>query len=193
LVNDLLRAAPDVILLVANTPEGLKVIQALSETPGQERVPVISHWGITGGNFFKHARRFLRQIDLNVVQTFSFVEPRFPDRARPVIDAYAKKYSSPRGAEDIFSPVGTAHAYDLVQILALAIEQAQSTDRRKVRDAMETLSRYEGLIRDYDPPFTPTRHDALDESNLFLASFSDSGILVPINYPSEVETTARHP
>ena len=83
-------------------------------------------------------------------------------------------------AEEIPAPVGTAHAYDLIHLLARAMERAGSTDRAAVRSALEDLGRYEGLMRNYDPPFTPERHDALDERDFRLSRFDGSGAIVPV-------------
>jgi hypothetical protein len=63
------------------------------------------------------------------------------------------------------------------QGIQMAIEKAGSTDRRKVRDALEHLGRYEGLIRVYDPPFTPARHEALSPENVFMARYGKDGLI----------------
>ena len=78
---------------------------------------------------------------------------------------------------EVKSPCGLAHAYDLTRILAMAVEKAGSTDRKKVRDALERLGRYQGLIRVYDPPFTPTRHEALSPENVFMARYDKKGLI----------------
>ncbi|HEY5191763.1 MAG TPA: hypothetical protein VII77_07250, partial [Candidatus Deferrimicrobium sp.] len=65
-------------------------------------------------------------------------------------------------------------------ILAMAIEKAGSTDRRKVLSALERLGRYEGLVRVYDPPFTATRHEALSRGNVFMARYDKKGMISPI-------------
>jgi len=75
-------------------------------------------------------------------------------------------------ARAILSPVGVAHAYDLTHILAKAIDLAGSTRREAVRDALERVPSHAGLIRKYNPPFTPKRHEALSESDVFLARYS---------------------
>jgi branched-chain amino acid transport system substrate-binding protein len=84
-----------------------------------------------------------------------------------------------RRIEDIKAPVGVAHAYDLTHILAMAIDQAGSTDRKAVRDALEKLPSYRGLIKNYAPPFTARRHEALSARELLLARFRADGVLVP--------------
>jgi len=48
-----------------------------------------------------------------------------------------------------------------MHLLARAIDKAGSTDRVAIRDALEKLRPYEGLVRRYDKPFTPEGHDAL--------------------------------
>jgi len=171
----------DVVLLTANAPEGVAAVRSMSEMSPEKRLPVVSHWGITGGDFYARARESLRKVRLVFLQTFSFLDPPFPDRARRVADAYVEAFPPARGPRDIFSPVGTAHAYDLLHLLALAVEKAGTTDRAAVRDALEKIDRYPGLVRDYEPPFTPERHDALDTSDFRLARYDENGVIVPLD------------
>jgi branched-chain amino acid transport system substrate-binding protein len=39
------------------------------------------------------------------------------------------------------------------------------------------LGRYEGLIRVYDQPFTPARHEALSPENVFMARYGKDGLI----------------
>jgi branched-chain amino acid transport system substrate-binding protein len=91
----------------------------------------------------------------------------------------AATVSPVRRIEDIQAPVGVAHAYDAMHLLARAIEQAGSADRRAVRDALEKLPSYRGLVRRYDPPFSPQRHEALGPEQLLMARFRPDGVLAP--------------
>jgi branched-chain amino acid transport system substrate-binding protein len=84
-----------------------------------------------------------------------------------------------RRIEDIRGPVGVAHAYDLTHIVARAIDLAGTTDRKTVRDALERVPAYDGLIKHYAQPFSPGRHEALDARDLLLARFRPDGVLVP--------------
>ena len=179
-VKQIIKSNPDVILLVANVPEGLAVIETMALLPPQARIPVISHWGITGGNFFEQAKEVLDKIDLSILQTASFVTPRFPERAEKVIKAYVDRYEDAADASRIFAPTGTAHAHDIIHILALAIEKAGTTDRQSVRNALENLGEYKGLVRDYSPPFSPARHDALDTGDFNLSRYDKNGVIVPL-------------
>lgn len=75
--------------------------------------------------------------------------------------------------------MGTAHAYDLLHLLRMAIDASGTIDRPTVRDALEKMERYEGLVRVYDPPFSPYRHDALDLSDFRLSIFDSNGTIIP--------------
>ncbi len=178
---DKLRAAgAEVIMLVANPVEGLIAIREVARRPEAERLPIISHWGITGGDFFAKAGDALSKVDLSFLQTFSLFDPPFPDRAARLYEAYCARFGGCRSPADVISPVGTAHAYDLVQLLSQAVERAGTTDRAAIRKSLERLGRYEGLMRDYDPAFTSDRHDALDASDFRLCRFDENGAIVPI-------------
>src|SRR5436190_5912046 len=147
----------DSIILVVNTPPGAQMMKS-RERMGWT-VPVVSHWGISGGRFPELAGPTAG--DAHFVQTYSFFGKQNAAGER-VLAALKKKYSEVKGPEDIFAPVGTANAYDAMHLLGMAIAQAGSTDGDKVREALESLQgKLEGLIKTYDKPFSKTEHDAL--------------------------------
>ena len=173
----LLAAGAQALVLVANDDEAAILVKEIAALPPGQRLPVISHWGVTGGNFVSQAGPALRQVDFSVIQTFSF----FNADAKP-LSMFMKTLAtvSPiRRIEDIQAPVGVAHAYDGVHLLALAIEKAGSAERPAVRDALERLGSYRGLVRRYNPPFTRERHEALGPEQLLMARFRPDGVLVP--------------
>jgi branched-chain amino acid transport system substrate-binding protein len=173
-----LRAAgAQAVVLVANDDEAAILVREMAALPKDQRIPILSHWGITGGEFAALAGPALQQVDLSVIQTFSFFRA---DRKK--VQQFlqsAAKVSPVRRIEDIKGPVGAAHAYDLTHLVAMAIERARSTDRKAVRDALEKLPPYEGLIKTYVPAFTPARHEALGPQQLLLARYRADGVLVP--------------
>ncbi|HVL56031.1 MAG TPA: ABC transporter substrate-binding protein, partial [Burkholderiaceae bacterium] len=173
----LVAAGAQAIVLIANDDEGALLVREMAALPPPQRVPVISHWGVTGGRFAEAAGPALEAVDFSVVQTFSF----FTAGPQPLqrFLATAAQFGV-RRIEDIESPVGVAHAYDMTHILARALELAGSTDRAAVRDALEQVPLYDGLIKRYAPPFTRTRHEALDEQQLLMARYrARDGALIP--------------
>ncbi len=170
----------EVILLVANPPEGLLLAQTLAALPAADRLPVLSHWGITGGTFAQQAGPALQNVDFCFLQTFNFHNPPFPDRAAELFASYHRLFPEVANPFDIPAAPGLAHAHDLVYLLAKAIEAAGSTDRRAVRDALEKLDDFPGIMADYAPPFTPSRHDALGPEVFQLGRYDESGRVVPL-------------
>ncbi|GAB6043215.1 ABC transporter substrate-binding protein [Endothiovibrio diazotrophicus] len=174
----LLDAGAEALLLVANEREGSILVREMAALPARQRLPVASHWGVTGGDFFELTRGSLERVDFAAVQTYSFIGAE--DAIAQRVVRAAGRILGVAGARAIVSPVGVAHAYDLTHILARAVDQAGTTERSAVRDALERLGPYHGLITDYDPPFTAERHEALSADRPFMARYEADGALVPV-------------
>ncbi len=175
-------AGAQAIVLVGNENEGSILVRELAALPAGERLPIISHWGVTGGDFARMSGEALHRVDFSVIQTFSFVGAQSP-AARRVLAALKQRYGI-ESAEKVKSPVGVAHAYDLTHLLARAIGKAGSTERSKVRDALEQLGPYDGLVQHYQKPFTADRHDALAPTSVFMARYGTDDVLIPLNRQS---------
>jgi branched-chain amino acid transport system substrate-binding protein len=170
------EAGAEAIILVTNTPPGAQVMKS-RERMGW-KVPVVSHWGISGGRFPELAGPTAGEV--HFVQTYSFFGKQNATGER-VLAALKKKYPEIKSPEDIFAPVGTANAYDAMHLLARAIEQAGKTDGDSIRVALETLkASYEGLIKTYSQPFTEANHDALGPSDYIMVRYEGDKI-VPAN------------
>ncbi len=172
------KAGAEALILVANDREAVILVKEMAKLPKEERLPVVAHWGITGGQFFELSGPALNAVDLTVVQTYSFI-----GKTDPIAKRVLAGLKSVTGSDDprkVVSPVGVAHAYDLVHLLAKAIRQARSTDRQAVRTALENLGAHQGLVRQLDKPFTDKRHDALSINEVFMARFADDGAIEPL-------------
>jgi branched-chain amino acid transport system substrate-binding protein len=173
-----LRAAgAQAVVLVANDDEAAILVREVARLPKEQRIPILSHWGVTGGEFVAQAGPALQEVDFTVIQTFSFFRAD-PARVKRFL-AGAAKVSTVRRIEDVKGPVGAAHAYDMTWLLARAIDRAGSTDRKAVRDALERLGPWRGLVKNYAPPFTPSNHEALGPDELLMARYRADGVLVP--------------
>ncbi|WP_246337832.1 ABC transporter substrate-binding protein [Azospirillum oleiclasticum] len=172
------RAGAEAIVLVANDDEAAILVREVAALPKERRLPIISHWGVTGGDFVGQAGTALEEVDFTVIQTTS---PFRVDQKKlaTVLDTAGRLFGIAR-PEDINSPVGFMHAYDLTHILARAIDLAGTTDRAAVRDALERVTGYDGLVRFFERPFTPDRHEALGPDDLLMARYDRKGVLVPV-------------
>ena len=171
------QAGAQAIVLVANF-EASHLVRTVAALPKAERLPIVSHWGVTGGTFVEEAGPALQEVDFALVQTYSFIDAKGP-KARQVLAA-AQRLFGVKDARSLASPVGLAHAYDLTHILARAIDRAGSTERPAVRAALEQVRNYDGLIKHYPQPFTPARHEALSQGDEFMARYAPDGAIVRI-------------
>lgn len=177
--EELRAAGAEAIVLIANETEGSTLVKEMAALPADQRLPIISHWGVTGGEFGELTGAALDKVNFAVVQTYSFIGRTDPI-ARRVLAALKATYGI-ASADRVKSPVGVAHAYDLMHILARAIDWAGSTERAAIREALENLGPYEGLVRYYDRPFTPDRHDALSEKEVFMARYTADDRIIPLD------------
>ena len=160
------------LIMVANEAEGSHIVRQMAALPKEQRMPIISHWGIAGGDFAALVGNALHDVDLTVVQTFSLNSP--PNKvAKKVIAAYESKFNE--SIHTLRAQVGFAHAYDFTHLLAKAIRQANSADRRVIRAALEKLGTHEGLVRTYQKPFGPNDHEGLDASQVSMMRFAPNG------------------
>ncbi len=167
-------AGADHVVLVANAPEGAQVVKSRAKI-GWE-IPMVSHWGISGGRFAELTGELSDGVAF--LQTYSFFGKQ-NERGEYVLKALKDKYGV-KGPEDVVAPVGTANAYDGLHLVALAIDQAGSTDGAKVRDALESLkAEYKGLIKTYRRPFTAAQHDALTDTDYIMVVWK-AGKIVPL-------------
>ncbi|KAF1021015.1 MAG: Leu/Ile/Val-binding protein [Paracidovorax wautersii] len=165
-------AGADALFMVGNVGPSAQVVKSLDRMGWQ--VPVVSHWGPAGGRFTELAGANAKNV--HFVQTYSFFGAATPVRER-VVQALMAKYPDIKGPENITPAVGVANAYDAMQLSALAIAAAGSTEGAAVREGFLKIDRYEGLIKTYVRPFNEGNHDALSDQDYVWAQFIGDRIL----------------
>jgi len=165
------------LLFVGNEIEGAVLIKEIAVQTQSMRLPVVAHWGAVGGTLHELVNEELSKVRIDFIQTFTFINNKRP-RAIYLAD-WILKNNGLKSTFDIPSPVGAAHAYDTVHLLAKAIDIAQTTSPQKIRDALEKLPAFHGAVRHYTKPFTHLRHDALDKSQVLFVKLLPSGQLIP--------------
>ncbi|MDD1749354.1 MAG: ABC transporter substrate-binding protein [Methanothrix sp.] len=173
--DSILKSGAKAVILIAIETESSLLVKEVAQLPAKQRLPIISHASITGGDFPKMAGDSLARVNLVFPQT-CIIQESGSDRLKPVM-AEAQRLFGLKDPADIKSPMGFAHAYDLMHILALAINKAGSTDRTAVHNALEEVTDYDGLVMHYKHPFTRTRHDALSIRNVILVRYDASGVM----------------
>lgn len=165
-------------ILIANEQEGASWINAMAGLPADQRLPTVAHWGVTGGVIHELVGQNINGLDVDIIQTFSFI-----DNDRPAAVALGREVLGDQRFStlaSISSPVGVAQAFDMTHLLAMAIEKAGTTDRVLIQQAMQDLGRYEGAIRTYERPFSDQNHDALSDKQVLFVRLQADGALYPI-------------
>jgi branched-chain amino acid transport system substrate-binding protein len=171
-------AGEQAIVMVANEAEGSFIVKQMAALPTEQRLPIIAHWGIAGGDFATLVGAALKDVDLAVVQTFSFSGARGA-KARAVAAGVQRLFG--HEVATLRAQVGFAHAYDFTYLLAAAIRQSGRAERAAIRNALEKLGTHEGLVRTYRHPFSASNHEALDRKQLFMTRFDSDGNLMAIS------------
>jgi branched-chain amino acid transport system substrate-binding protein len=166
------QAGADVLFLVANVAPSAQVVKSLDRMGWN--VPIVSHWGPSGGRFSELAGPSAAKV--HFIQTFSFSGKLSP-KAEGLLAALKKKYPEIKSLADVTPAVGIANAYDAMHLTALAIAKAGSTDGAKIREGFYAIDSYEGLIKTYAKPFSPQNHDALGADDYLFTYFKDGEIL----------------
>jgi branched-chain amino acid transport system substrate-binding protein len=165
------------LMLVANAAPAAQVMRSLTRINWD--VPIISHWGISGGRFPELAGEIASQVEF--VQTYSFFDAQSPV-GQKVLNQLNQKFQLKEPSE-ILAPVGTANAYDALMLTAKAIARASSTEGAQLREAFLNLPQYKGLIKTYQQPFTTENHDALTEDDYIMVRWQGNKI-VPVSQKS---------
>ncbi len=170
-------AGADSVLMVANAPEGAAIVKAMGALGWH--VPVISHWGISGGQFVEDAGVDNAE-GVYTLQTFTFLGNLSP-QAEALKNAYFARFNA-QTVDQIRASEGVVHGYDGLQLLARAIQKAGTTEGSRVREALEQPVIYDGIVKRYNAPFSADRHDALVAVDYMMTVWK-TGQLVPAPTP----------
>lgn len=170
LLRDVHASKADVIFFVGNAPEGKTFAKAMISLGENTRLPLRSHWGITGGDFAEVINEQDRaNLDLKFIQTkFSFLNQPQTPLAQQVFQQVQNIYPEINTVEDIKAQTGFVHGYDLTKILIAAIKQAgltgkKHTDMLAIKTALDNLSSpVTGLIKTYQKPFSTYTLDSIN-------------------------------
>lgn len=173
-LSRLKAAGADSIILVSNAGPAAQVMKSIERMNWS--VPVISHWGISGGRFPELAGAMAQKVVF--VQTYSFFGQQ-SGIGKNKITMLQKKYPDIKAVGDIVPPVGYANAYDAMHLTALAMRLGGGTDGDRIREGYYKIDEHKGLIKTYKKPFSPANHDALNENDYIMVKYQGEQI-VPV-------------
>ena len=170
------EAGADVILTYAIGPELAQIANAMAKLGW--KVPMIGSWTLSMASFIDTAGAN----GDGALMPQSFIQLPTTPKRKAFIEAYQAAYKVDR----IPSPVSAAQGYDSIYLLAAAINQAKSTDGRKMREALENLqTKVEGVVTTYDKPFSATDHEAITD-NIPVFGLVKGGRVIPA-HPEDLQ------
>ncbi len=188
MIRNIISEGYDCIFLVANFKETHQFIEAMVSMNMDKKIPIISHWGATGGNVDLIFTEEVKQaISFHFIQScYSLSSSNQSPFNRSVISRATKLFPEYfMTPAKVKAPAGFIHAYDLGRLAITALQQIVLTgniqqDRLLFIHALESLqSPVQGLIKKYNRPFTvwneeqQDAHEALRLENFCMASFGE--------------------
>jgi branched-chain amino acid transport system substrate-binding protein len=173
-LSRLKAAGADSIILVSNAGPAAQVMKSIERM--NWNVPVISHWGISGGRFPELAGTMAQKVVF--IQTYSYFGQQ-GEVGKQSVASLMKKYPDIKSVGDIVPPVGYANAYDAMHLTALAIGAGGGTSGDQIREGFYKIGEYKGLIKTYSKPFSAANHDALNENDYIMVKY-DGPQIVPV-------------
>lgn len=195
-LRNAISGGADCIILVANYTESKYLLNGMLSLPAEVRVPIISHWGLTGGDvdlLVEQERR--AELELDFIQSCFDFSPRWQTPfSQEVLTKAQALFPQQFDPNRLKAPAGFIQAFDLGLLLNQALSQLDySLDigalRQQLRDKVEMLKDpIQGLIKTYQMPFAPwstqqtDAHEALGLADFCMAKFDQNNqILVTPN------------
>lgn len=191
LLRKIKQSGADVIFFVGNTHEGKVIMQAMIALPENERLPIRSHWGITGGDFpVVIGPKEREKIDLKFIQSnYSFCKAKQGSIGKTVLRRITSMYPEVKDCCYLRAPVGFIHAYDLTMVLIAAMKEAPRNSsvmayKDRIRKELEQLDTpVKGLVKRYVAPFSVwseqnrDAHEALSIGDWAMAQYTDKNTI----------------
>ncbi|CAM4201875.1 ABC transporter substrate-binding protein [Pseudoalteromonas byunsanensis] len=190
IIRDIVQSEADCILFVGNAPEGKHFVNAMASLEGVDKLPIISHWGITGGAFFPAVKESLnRGLILHFIQScFSLRDYQYHTFAKEVVTLAQRLFPEHlEFPERLAAPTGFVHSYDLGKLLLQGLQQVtvsndMVSNRKQLRAVLERLDNsVVGLIKTYKNPFSvwssdnQDAHEALGKDDVCMAKYEHDG------------------
>jgi branched-chain amino acid transport system substrate-binding protein len=167
-------AGAQAILIWGIGPELAAVANGMAKLGIKE--PLIGGWPLSMSNFIDNAGTNGN----GTLMPQTFIEEPINPRAKAFLDNFHKTYHVTR----MPSPVSAAQGYDAVMIFAAAVKQAQSTDTRRIKEALEDLREpVRGVIAVWRHPFSKwnpgdeNTHEAFRQDQAVMGMVQDGRVV----------------
>jgi branched-chain amino acid transport system substrate-binding protein len=167
--NDLIAARPEIILYWGSAGTGGQLRNLLAEQN--------YYWPMLGPESLglQSFGKSLPNIAQNIYLPQTFLADSVSDKQQDFVNRYRRQFN----VDMLDFPGGVAQSYDGMHLLIEALKQPGASDNRdKLREALEKLDIYDGLIKAYRQPWKPgTSHEALSAQDLTMSYWKNSKLV----------------
>lgn len=155
------------VIIWTVTPAGVVALKQMQQL-GMQKMYRVHSYGFVSQRYMKLAGDAAK--DLLLVSVKFPVGEDLPDsdKAKKQILSLIAKYKKKYGREP---NQFVAQTYDAIHLAAVAIGKAKSTDSSKIRDAMQSITGYDGASGTFN--FAKNRHSGLSKNDLVLVKWED--------------------
>ncbi|GEJ55492.1 ABC transporter substrate-binding protein [Anaeromyxobacter diazotrophicus] len=148
------KAKPDAVVIYAVSADQAAFVLAAAAA-GWKPPAVVGPWGISQSAFLKQAGA----AGEGAITVTCFIEE---EAGTPAAQRFVDLYRRTFNERPMSAASAAAQGYDALHLLALAIQQARTTDASRVKTALENLrTRYVGALGEFEKPWSPTEHEAI--------------------------------
>lgn len=167
----------NVIIFVGNSPEGVHLVKSLAAS--ESKIPVVSHWGVTGGRFWEETRQELQKIKFSFLKTFKLSDENASERYRDFITNYRDMFLV--GDQDTIPAIfGSIHAYELIKLFSNAASISDDLKPSSMNAALMSIKNHEGLFKNYRDPFSsePFKREVLSKEEISFGHYDSIGNII---------------
>lgn len=176
--KNMIQMGVNCLMLAANEAETALLAYEIEKSK-LPSLPIISHWGLTGGDTVKLSEDAVLRLNLEFVQTFNF--SRTSSTASRLIGQRAAKILNIENINAFPAQNGMAHAYDLMMMIGSAISNIDKISGEAVARAVKNIKQHRGIVKTYIRPFSGKTQDALDQNDIFFCRYASNGEIRPSN------------
>ncbi|MFC4775797.1 ABC transporter substrate-binding protein [Paenibacillus sp. GCM10023252] len=173
-VNNAKKGGAEVIYLFGQGAGNGYVLQAMNKLGW--KVPIVGENGMANKGVQEVGKELAE--GTYAIQTANFNVEQTREPAAKFLEDFKAKFGH---IPTTFA--SAAQGYDGAMMLFQAIGDAElsgdlAKDREAVRDALEAVGPYSGVIKDWDKVFTPDNHDAIDVNSYLMCIWKDGKLVV---------------
>lgn len=171
LVQSMIEDGIDCLAFVSGTEDAVTLTTEIAKYPEAKRPAILAHWAVSAGDLQGLVSPdVIDKVDIKVLSTLDIDQPK-TEKGEQFASTFLRRF----GAMDNPKPFqGSAHAYDILSMYALVVEQQGTADASVIRDALKRVDRFDGVMKAYQQPFSGELNEALTQDDYVFLQYKNA-------------------